>query len=603
MEERVGLWWHRVVSRAASRDHAAAAVEFADVARRIPLWFRALGGDPGVAVQAGGTTESGHARSWLQRLAGTGGRAALAWVDERALRLPPGIALYAERELNRDLYYWQAALAAVGLRPGLGWAEANQEATVRLLAAYPALRPRYRRLVEAELGRRPDPASLPEDEARRERAIRDALVEPGSVAALPRADRAWFPVAPWLHPDPPRDLGSGAAAPAEGGGAANTVGGDKRRRAARRAPAPQKRGGIFLPRPETIMSWDQYAPVDVQPDDEQAPTTQAADDLDHLQVSAERGACAKALRMDLDLTPGADATELPGSGVLLLPEWDHRRRVLVPERCALRELAVPETDGGAPFPDHLKRQRRRLRASFAAMAPQRERLRAQPDGPELDLDRCLLARTGGDPDGRMHVAWTPRRRDLACLLLADLSLSTEAALDAQRRVIDVIRDGMVLFADTLDHARDRFAVYGFSSRGRGDVRLDRIKAFGEDYGGRTRARIASVSPGGYTRMGAALRGASRILARQDARQRLLLLLTDGKPNDNDAYEGRHGVEDTRHAFHEARRSGLQAFCVTIDQDAQDYLPHLFGRGNFAIVRDAAELPTRLTLLYARLARA
>ena len=103
-------------------------------------------------------------------------------------------------------------------------------------------------------------------------------------------------------------------------------------------------------------------------------------------------------------------------------------------------------------------------------------------------------------------------------------------------------------------------------------------------------------------MGAALRAATRMLEAESAGQRLLLLLSDGKPNDADAYEGRYGIEDTRHAFLEARRRGLHPFCVTIDQQAHAYLPHVFGRHHFAVVRNAAELPQRLALLYARLRR-
>jgi nitric oxide reductase NorD protein len=107
-------------------------------------------------------------------------------------------------------------------------------------------------------------------------------------------------------------------------------------------------------------------------------------------------------------------------------------------------------------------------------------------------------------------------------------------------------------------------------------------------------------PGYYTRMGAALRHATALLQRQQASERLLLLLTDGKPNDLDHYEGRYGIEDTRMAVREAVRSGVHPFCVTIDAKARDYLPYLFGTNAWTLVRHAGELPARLPLLYARL---
>jgi nitric oxide reductase NorD protein len=103
-------------------------------------------------------------------------------------------------------------------------------------------------------------------------------------------------------------------------------------------------------------------------------------------------------------------------------------------------------------------------------------------------------------------------------------------------------------------------------------------------------------------MGAAIRHATTILAKQKNSQRILLLLTDGKPNDIDHYEGRYGIEDTRVALLEARKIGLRPFCVTIDTEANDYLPHLMGSGNYVVIRKPEELPKKLAMLYAQLTK-
>lgn len=169
-------------------------------------------------------------------------------------------------------------------------------------------------------------------------------------------------------------------------------------------------------------------------------------------------------------------------------------------------------------------------------------------------------------------------------------------------MIDVIRDSLYLFYEALSVTRDRFALYGFSSKQRTDVRFHTLKEFDEPYGDIVRGRIDSIGPAYYTRMGAAVRHASNILARQKARERLLLLVTDGKPNDSDQYEGRYGIEDTRKALIAARQQGLRPFCVTVDQEAHEYLPHIFGKDNFIIIRKPSELPARLPLLYAHLTR-
>lgn len=248
---------------------------------------------------------------------------------------------------------------------------------------------------------------------------------------------------------------------------------------------------------------------------------------------------------------------------------------------------------------------RRLRHQFQALAPARLWQRGQSDGQEVDLDAYLRFATARHAGAGTHGDGLYRdmrrgARDLVCLLLSDLSLSTDTWIDDRTRVIDVIRDSLFLFAESLAATGDRFAMLGFSSRRRDPVRVHSLKDFDEPHGTAVRSRIAAIKPGDYTRMGAAIRYASRQLGAQPGGRRLLLILSDGKPNDLDRYAGRHGIEDTRRAVHEARRAGLSCFCVTIDQQGNDYLPHLFGTGGYIVLRRPAELPKRLPLLYARL---
>ena len=149
---------------------------------------------------------------------------------------------------------------------------------------------------------------------------------------------------------------------------------------------------------------------------------------------------------------------------------------------------------------------------------------------------------------------------------------------------------------------DAFEMLGFSSVRREQVRIQHLKGFDEPWGAIARQRVGAIRPGYYTRMGAAIRAATLQLQQRPERQRLLLILTDGKPNDLDQYEGRWGLEDTRHAVAEARDAGLLPFCISIDEQAHAYLPHLFGPRGWAWVRRPAELPARLAGVYARLTR-
>lgn len=148
----------------------------------------------------------------------------------------------------------------------------------------------------------------------------------------------------------------------------------------------------------------------------------------------------------------------------------------------------------------------------------------------------------------------------------------------------------------------RGLAWSFRFSGLQQVRWQVLKDFDEGYGGEVRGRVLALSPGYYTRMGAAIRRASQVLGGQPQKRRLLLLLSDGKPNDLDRYEGRYGIEDTRQAVIEARSQGLVPFCITIDKEAADYLPYLFGADGFALVERAGQLPERLLQLYRRLRR-
>ncbi|MDE2457277.1 MAG: hypothetical protein KGL43_27105, partial [Burkholderiales bacterium] len=308
------------------------------------------------------------------------------------------------------------------------------------------------------------------------------------------------------------------------------------------------------------------------------------------------------LRMDLDLAARAEAPPTQAAAAIRVPEWNHKTRSLLPDHCSIR-VQPPAEAHNAPFPQRLRADQRRLQRQMAALRNDRRRLYGQSDGDEIDVDACIRQRSAPQAGRADFYRATQRNeRDIACLLLADLSLSTEAAVDGELRVIDVIKDSLQLFAETLSISRDRLALYGFNSRQRHDVRMIEIKSFDAACDAQVRGRIEGLAASAYTRMGPVVRHASALLARQPSRQQILLLLSDGKPNDNDYYEGRYGIEDTRHALAAARRSGQHTFCVTIDRDAGEYLPHLFGRHGYTIVNRPSELPQRLALLYARMTR-
>lgn len=610
MEEQVGQLWHRLVTRAASRRHPEAAVRLAGVQKTVAVLFRALGGDGALSVAGAQALEHGARRGWLERIAGSGREAALAWRDETTLRLPECIDLFADPALNRDLYLWLAALAAqAGTEDDsdADWLVASARQTCAALARFPGLAPRYEQLVAAHLAQRPDPGRLPADEAAAERSIRAVLADPAAAAPLPGARRPPAPVPLWLHPAPPRPQSKLTRPlvdpPAEAASGHTGPDDAARKRQAERVDDPDGKRGLLAFRLESMFSWTEYVKVDRCDDDSEDDQARSnADDLRVLSVARGKAPATK-LRFDLDL-PSAGQDDIPLGDGIPVPEWDWKRGVLLPDHCRV-QLMLPRGAVPAELPAHLRVTARRLRAQFEQLRPVRSWLRGLPDGADIDLDAWLAHRAermNGTASGdvRLYRDFRGGVRDLACLLLADLSLSTDAWVGEHGRVIDVIRDALHLFAEALAATGDRYALYGFSSRRRDHVRLLALKAFDERHDAGIRGRIAAIRPGYYTRMGAAIRHATTLLGREPASRRILILLTDGKPNDLDRYEGRWGIEDTRAAIREAREAGLQPFCVTIDEQAHDYLPYLFGTQGWVLIRKPAELPRELPLLYARL---
>ncbi len=612
MEEFVGRLWHNWVTKAAGGCYPEAVVKLAEVEKTAGILFRAFGGDPGLRVAAATSEEHGARRHWMQRLAGSNEKIAQGRRDAETLRLPPEIAAFPEKALNRDLYLWLAALAASDVTPTQPWFIRNQRASQAALQNYPGLRPRYERLVAAHFAGRIDPSQLKADEAAQENALRQAMLQPGTVDGLPPLNsiksKPPQPVLLWLIAgdersaskldDPTQPL------PPEGSGS-NTES-QKQAHKAEQVEAPDNKAPLLAVfRAESLPTWAEYVRVNRAYDEDENPNaSNAAQDLDKLSLTRDGETAVSRVKFDLDLPSAAEDDTPVGPGIPL-PEWDYRKAELLKDYCRLQPMIAKDA-GHATLPTELAATAKKLRGQFAALAPQRRWLKAQPDGAELDVDACVRNHadrsSGHTPESGGYLAQARCERDLACLLLADLSMSTDAWISDSHRIVDVIRDSLLLFSEALSTTGDRFGIYGFSSLRRQNVRFHLLKDFNGRYDSAARARILSIKQGFYTRMGAAIRQSAKILYEQTAARRLLLIITDGKPNDLDLYDSRYGIEDTRMAVYEARRMGLTPFCVTIDREAGAYLPYIFGPAGFCVIRKPEELPRRLPLLYAQLTR-
>ncbi len=250
----------------------------------------------------------------------------------------------------------------------------------------------------------------------------------------------------------------------------------------------------------------------------------------------------------------------------------------------------------------------RLRHIIDAMQPEGvQRFRRQEDGEEIDLNAAIRAmidiRMGQMPDPRINIRIERKVRDLAVLVLLDLSESTNEKLgDSDRPVIQLAREATALLSWAIDRVGDPFAIHGFASDGRHDVQYYRFKDFRDAYGDDAKARLAGMQGSLSTRMGGALRHAASFLLKQPEQKKLILLVTDGEPADIDVRDPQYLRHDTKKAVEELATRGVRTFCLTLDPNADDYVSRIFGPKGYMVVDHVNRLPERLPMLYAGLTR-
>ncbi|MFC3074569.1 nitric oxide reductase activation protein NorD [Shinella pollutisoli] len=624
LEETVGRAWHRLIGQAGSWPrHPAEAVRLEEIRPVLGVCFRGFGGEGAVQIAPARGRTSTHRLRLRERMGLGEEKLVQPGRDHATLMLPPAIDLFPDRTLNRDLYIWlSAAMALMPSEPvtetdpllrDLARLERAERTVAAVLAAFPGMAKRYARLAAATLEAR-QARTLPSVERHLENRILSLLRKGAGLpdATLPvifphRAPAGYLPMLPVpLWPDAlirEEGEGRGEDEPATGG---NPQAAETGRHVAVREKAENRkteRSPFILNRFEKILAMAEMVNVDRPGDDSDDHDPDAADELDDMTLGERKGRPAARFRFDLDLPPEAlDRTRLTGE--YTYPEWDYRSAAYLPDHC--RVLAAPAPDDAiVPEADaDTKSLIRRVRRQFEVLRPRHEMLRAQIDGADLDLDAVVRARTdlaaGGPGSDRVHLMSRPQAHDLAVTILVDVSLSTDAWFD-NRRVLDVEKEALMVLAHGLAACGDSHSILTFTSRRRSWVRVETVKDFGEPMSGKVEARIAALKPGFYTRIGPAIRHAAKGLREQPNRRKLLLLLTDGKPNDVDHYEGRFALEDSRRAVIEARRSGVSVFGVTVDREAQSYVPAIFGQSGYAIVGNIGRLPAALPAIYRGLA--
>ena len=293
-------------------------------------------------------------------------------------------------------------------------------------------------------------------------------------------------------------------------------------------------------------------------------------------------------------------TEKTGEALALYDEWDHSRQKYRKDYCHLYEHTVPAVNSDFVAKTLQKHYglMKSLHRTFEALRDDNRRLHKQPYGEDIDLDAVIESYAdivnGHELSPNLFIKQRKVDRNIAVMFMVDMSGSTSGWIN------EMEREALVLLCESLQLLGDQYAIYGFSGRTHERCDLYRIKAFDEDYSNEVKARIAGIKPQDYTRMGVAIRHLSKLLSKVEAKTKLLITLSDGRPDDQDGYRGVYGIEDTRRALVEAKYLGIHPFCITIDNEAMDYLKHMYGPVNFTIVDQVDKLPYKVSDIYRRI---
>ena len=330
------------------------------------------------------------------------------------------------------------------------------------------------------------------------------------------------------------------------------------------------------------------------------------DDNRQLWQFIEAGDEEEAFDEDRKAAPDQEIKGLPPRHY---PEWDYSSQTYRPDWASVYEAL--HASGNPADIDRLLQKHsalaKQLKKMLDLLKPQdKVRIRYQEEGSELDLDvaiRSLIDFKGGaTPDPRINMSHRTDGRDIAVMLLLDLSESlNEKAGGSDQTILELSQEAVSLLAWAIEKLGDAFAIAGFHSNTRHDVRYLHIKGYGEAFNDEVKARLAAMEAGYSTRMGAAMRHAAHYLGARNADKKLMLILTDGMPSDVDTHDERLLIEDARQAVKELDQDGIFAYCISLDPKADDYVGDIFGR-QYTVIDHIERLPEKLPALFMALTK-
>ena len=284
----------------------------------------------------------------------------------------------------------------------------------------------------------------------------------------------------------------------------------------------------------------------------------------------------------------------------LYNEWDHATQKYRKNWCKLNVKTIEGVNNNF-INETLSKHRgllKNLNRTFEALRQDEKRLRKQNNGDDIDIDAFIDAyidlKQGNEVDEKLFTKLNKVDRNVAVMFMIDMSGSTSGWVNKMEK------ESLVLLCESLEILGDTYSIYGFSGKTRNNCEVFKIKDFDEKYDKSVKDRISNIKAMDYTRMGASIRHSTMLLSQVEAKTKLLITLSDGKPDDVDGYRGTYGIEDTKKALIEARFLGIHTYCITIDDEAMDYLPYMYGKTNFAVINQVDKLPMKVSDIYRKI---
>ncbi len=329
------------------------------------------------------------------------------------------------------------------------------------------------------------------------------------------------------------------------------------------------------------------------------------DDNRHMWKFIEEGDEEEAFEQMRKLEPNEE--EHQGLPPRHYPEWDYQTKTYRPDWVSVYESLHPA--GNPADIDRLLAKHstlaKRLKKMLDMLKPQQYvRIRYQEEGSELDLDVAIRSlidfRSGAQPDPRINMSHRNDGRNIAVSLLLDLSASlNDVPQGCDQTILELSQEAVSLLAWAIEQLGDPFAIGGFHSDTRHNVRYHHFKGYNEHWDDTVKARLAAMDAGFSTRMGAAMRHAAHYLQGQQADKKLLLILTDGEPSDIDVNDDRLLIEDAHKAVQELDQQGIYTYCISLDTKADEYIGDIFGN-QYTVIDHVDKLPEKLPMLFAAL---